>query len=1049
MAGQFANSELGSSTQDRGKKPDGDVTGGTIAGDALSLSERRYQSLVRAIAEIVWTTTPEGNQIQEVPEWQAFTGQSREEVAGFGWAEAIHPDDRERTVLHWGEAIETGRTFELEHRLRRHDGVYRIMQVRAVPVRDGSGAIVEWLGMHSDITEKRDLEAAHKRREMELREAHRIAHLGSWWWDVDSDTVSWSDVVYQIFERDTGLPAPSYEELAKYHPEESWALLNSAVGQALAGGKPYELDLEIELRSGRRKWIAARGEVEAYTDGKVSRLRGTIQDVSERKARLQEAQAAEAAARESEERLRVAAEAAMFGTFDTDMVNRTGYWSRELRELVGYPLDAPLPPPLSVPAFIHPDDAAQVGRSLQQAISDGGGQFVDEHRIIRPDGTERWMQLRGQVRFEGEGMDRRPVRYSGTIFDITERKRTEAALHKSDERFRKLFESDLLGIGTPHRSGAFDEVNDEFLRIVGYTREDFAAGLVRWDWMTPPEYEATDREHVAEAMRRGSCTPYEKEYIRKDGSRVPILCGYAAMETFPEHFIGFIQDLSVQKQTEAALQNSERMYRTVGEAIDYGVWACDASGGNTYASDSFLRLVGMTFEESLGFGWVKALHPEDVARNVPRWQEWLKTGEPWDVEHRFLGVDGKWHYTLARGAALRDDNGQVTGWVGINLDISRLKETEQALRESEQRFRVLAESLPSLIFVTEQNGENSYCNGRFLDYVGHTVEDIPRIRWEAMIHPEDLPAMTEMWRHCMETGEAFLKEHRLRRHDGVYRWFLSRAMPVRDETGKVVRWFGSSTEVHEQKLAEQALRRSDKLAAMGRLAASVAHEINNPLTSVTNALYLARIDETLSETTRGFLELADQELARVAQVATQTLRFYKQSTAPAIADVSQILEQVVQIFAARLRSLPVEVIREYDGDCNLYCFGDELRQVFANLISNAQDAMADGGRLRLRVHPAVTVHQEGSHQAGRRGLRVVVGDTGSGVAEDVRQQIFEPFISTKADTGTGLGLWVSDGLVRKHGGRIRVRSRCEDERHGTVFSIFLPLDGVENAELPA
>ena len=1011
------------------------LTGRRTTDRLLTLSEGRYQSLIGAMAAIVWTTTPEGKQISEIPEWQEFTGQTREEAAGFGWADAIHPEDRQRTVALWRDAIDSGLTFALEHRLRRRDGVYRIMQVRAVPVRDEAGAIAEWVGMHQDITEQRNLETVLRQREWELSEAHRIARLGAWSWDATTDTVVWSDVVYEIFGRDKALSPPSFAELSSYHTVESWTRLREAVRRAVELGEYYELDLEVRSGAGEGKWIVARGEVEAFVDGKAVRLRGTIQDISERKARLFEAQAAEAAIRHSEERLRVAAESARFGMFDIDMVNGTGYWSRELRDLLGYPLDAPPPPLWSVPAFVHSEDAERLEKSLQLTIADGGGQLVDEHRIVRPDGTVRWVHLRGQVRCEGEGESRHPVRFSGTLFDITERKNSERALRKSEERFRKLFESDLLGIGTPHREGGFSEVNDEFLRIVGYTREDFEAGLVRWDWMTPAEYVERDREHIAEAMRRGSCTPYEKEYIRKDGSRVPILCGYASMETFPEHFIGFIQDLSKQKEVEAALRKSERMYRTVGEAIDYGVWACDADGGNTYTSDSFLRLVGMTFEESLGLGWVKALHPEDAARNLPRWERWSKTAEPWDAEHRFMGVDGKWHHTLARGAAVLDDNGQVTGWVGINLDIGRLKETEQALRESEQRFRVLAESLPSLIFVTEQGGACSYCNGRFLEYAGYKAEDISRIRWESFIHPEELPATIDAWRHCSQTSEPFLKEHRLLRHDGVYRWFLTRAMPVRDEQGKIARWFGSSTEVHEQKLAEQALRRSDKLAAMGRLAASVAHEINNPLASVTNALYLARIDESLSETTRGFLDLADQELTRVAQVATQTLRFYKQSTAPARVDVGQIVEQVVTVYAARLRGLSVEVTRDYGDDLMLYCFGDELRQVFANLIGNALDAMGNGGRLHVRVR-----------RAGQRGLRVVVADTGSGIPAEMISQIFEPFVSTKADTGTGLGLWVSDGIVRKHGGKITVRSCSGEERHGTVFAVLLPVDGLKGGE---
>lgn len=973
-------------------------------------------------AAIAWRTGPDGRERSESQQWLEFTGQSLEEIVGLGWADAIHPEDRERTKRFWSEAVEGGRTFELEHRVRRRDGVYRILQARGVPVRDEAGTIVEWAGMHADVTELRNLESKLEQRERELREAQRIAQLGSWSWEVETDTVSWSDVVYQIFELDPGLPPPGFGELRKYHTEESWHRLAEAVAQALERGTAYEVDVEVVVGSGRRKWVAARGEVEAYVGERPARMRGTIQDISDRKARLEAAQMAqkklesvltsitdglaildrdwrwtyfsdqggnmlglrpeevvgrtvgetfpsifttqfgvryqrametgeaqhfeefypaplnrwievhcypadkelsiyfrditdrklaEWAVQQSEERLRLAAQAAKFGTFDANLVDGTRYWSPEMRQLLGFPMDAPVGGPMVTPDFVHPEDRKHVTAVLNRAIDPAGdGVLEDEHRIVKPDGSVRWMQLRGRVQFEGVGSQRRPVRYSGTILDVTDRHTAELAMRVSEERFRKLFESDLLGIGTPHVGGGFGDVNEEFLRIVGYTREDFREGLVRWDGMTPPEFNELDRLHIEEALGRGSCTPYEKQYIRKDGSRVPILCGYAVLEQMPEYFIGFIQDLTVQKRAEAAL------------------------------------------------------------------------------------------------------------------------------REREERFSVLAESLPSLIFVTENGGESSYVNRRFLDYAGVEAHEMERIRWEKLIHPDDLQGTIDAWRHCMASGEAFLMEHRLRRQDGAYRWFLSRAMPERDERGQLVRWFGSATEVHEQKLAEEALRRSDKLAAMGRLAASVAHEINNPLTSVTNALYLARTDTTLSEVTRGFLELADQELTRVAQVATQTLRFYKQSTAPALVDVGQIVEQVVTVFSAKLRGLSVEVNRDYRPGTGLHCFGDELRQVFANLLSNSLDAMPEGGRLRIRVRQAV------SWKDGSRGVAVLVGDTGTGIPGAVVQQIFEPFISTKADTGTGLGLWVSEGIVRKHGGKIRVRSSCEARNHGTVFWIFLPEDGI-------
>jgi signal transduction histidine kinase len=278
----------------------------------------------------------------------------------------------------------------------------------------------------------------------------------------------------------------------------------------------------------------------------------------------------------------------------------------------------------------------------------------------------------------------------------------------------------------------------------------------------------------------------------------------------------------------------------------------------------------------------------------------------------------------------------------------------------------------------------------------------------------------------------------LRRHDGEYRYFLARAVAVRNDAGEVERWLGSSTEIHDQKMAEEALRRSEKLAAAGSLAASLAHEINNPLNSVVNMVYLALQDNTLSESTRRLLDGADSELTRVAQFTTQTLRFHKQSNAPTPVDLGEIMESVFAMYAPRLRTSSVHLERDYRTTEKLCCFNSELRQVFANLIGNSLDAIGRDGQIRVRIRASR------SWLEGQPGIRVLVADTGHGIPAALRKRVFEPFMSTKEVTGMGLGLWVTDGIIKKHKGRIALRSSTDPLRHGTVFSMFFPLDGPLN-----
>jgi PAS domain S-box-containing protein len=755
----------------------------------------------------------------------------------------------------------------------------------AVP---GEGGGVSW-----EAQELRRLRETLRQREWELNEARRLAGIGTWRYDCDSGLTTWSDDVYRLLGWDPGEPPMRYSEFRARtdHSANDKAFIE-VFERTLETGEPYALDTEITRPDGEKRWVVSRGEVDQWVNGKVggkvASLRGTVMEITERKR-------AEEEIRLARQRLESVLESITDGLCVLDRDLTYVYFNENGARLVG------LRPEQIVGTRVGDTFAENktnmVGQMYRQSLATGLPVHVEEYSVAPLD---KW--------FESNCY---PSPNGLTVYfrDITERKRTEEALRESEQRFRQLFSSSMMGICIPDRYGAFKEGNDELLRMTGYSREELAAGLVRWDTMTPPEYRHLDEEHIAEAAVRGSCTPYEKEYIRKDGSRVPILCGYALLEGSEDEYIGFVIDITERKRTEAAL------------------------------------------------------------------------------------------------------------------------------RESEQRFRLLADSLPELVWVTDAYGSLTYLNSRFLSYCGIAPDRMTGFDWGQILHEEESERVFEAWTHTVATGKPYLIELQLRAADGSYRYFLARAVAMLGGDGEVERWVGSCTDIHDQKLAEEALRRSEKLAATGRLAASIAHEINNPLESVTNLMYLALSDGAISEETRGYLEAADQELARITHITTQTLRFHRQSKSAAVADLSEIMRSVLALFRSRFVSRRIEVTGEFDANTRICCFADELRQVFTNLVSNSHDATPDGGMLRIRIKRATA--------CGVDGVRVTVADTGCGIPAEIQQRIFEPFFSTKDATGIGLGLWVTDGILKKHSARMSLRSCTGAERHGTTFSVFFPEGGVD------
>lgn len=312
-----------------------------------------------------------------------------------------------------------------------------------------------------------------------------------------------------------------------------------------------------------------------------------------------------------------------------------------------------------------------------------------------------------------------------------------------------------------------------------------------------------------------------------------------------------------------------------------------------------------------------------------------------------------------------------------------------------------------------------------------SISRVPE-EWVRLIDPEDLKRIRRAWAETCDSGKDFHEQFRLIWPDGSLHWLESEGKCQCNSAGQVERVVGVMTDVTRRKQTEEAMLRTEKLAVAGRLAAAMAHEINNPLEAVGNLLYLISISDT-TEAVRSYARSAIDEVMRVSRVTQQTLKFHRQTGAPTVTRISDIVTVVLSLFRIKLRAAGITTWVRTEREEGVLCMPSEIQHIFANLVSNAIDAMPQGGHLSIRLRPSRD-WQDGETE----GIRVTFADTGIGMNRATMRRIFEPFFSTKAETGTGLGMWVVAQLAERRHGHVRAWSTQRAGGSGTVISIFFP-----------
>ncbi|MGC4118005.1 MAG: PAS domain-containing protein [Myxococcales bacterium] len=510
-------------------------------------------------------------------------------------------------------------------------------------------------------------------------------------------------------------------------------------------------------------------------------------------------------------------------------------------------------------------------------------------------------------------------------------------------------------------------------------------------------------------------------------------------------------DVTEQREAEAELRRSEEHRRLALEGAELGTWDYDLARDTVFFDERYRAIHGidagqMPYPEVL----TALVHLEDRARVDAAVRRSLETGELFDAEYRIVRA-GRVRWIHTKGQTQFEGEGalrRAVRFVGTVADTTAAREAEEALRESEARFRQLADSMPQVVWTARPDGTVDYYNERVNELSGTTQLPDGTWQWRAVLHPDDAAATEATWAQALRTGVFYECAHRVHRTDGQYHWYLSRGVPVRDASGRLVRWYGTATDIDAQKQAEEALREADqrKTEFLGML----SHELRNPLAPIRNSLYVLdrvppggsqarRSHEVIGRQVAHLSRLVD-DLLDVTRISRGKIRLQRERM-----DLREVVRRAVEDHRTLFATAGIDLRLDASEDAPLPAQGDATRiaQVVGNLLANAAKFTPRGG------HVGVALTGDGAGSA-----EIQVADDGAGIPAGLLAKLFEPFVQAEATLdrskgGLGLGLALVKGLVELHGGRAFVHSNGPGK--GATFTVKLPLEPESSAgdERPA
>ena len=689
---------------------------------------------------------------------------------------------------------------------------------------------------------------------------------------------------------------------------------------------------------------------------------------------------------------------------------------------------------------VHPEDRETASKAFWDGVRSGQG-FSFENRSLRVlDGTYRWHLQQAVVLRDEEG---KVLKFVGTTTDIDDQKRAEEALRESEHESRLIVDSIPGMVAVISTSGEVMFLSKPILDYYGKSLDE-----VNSQWTTGDMIHREDRPGLIQAFTRslasGDPTEVELRARRFDGVyRWFDLRGRPLRDRHGQIVRWyFLQtDIDDRKRAEEKLREREHESRLIVDSIPGLIAVLDTSGEVERVNQPLLDYLGRSLEELRQWAVDDTIHPDDRPGYLQAFERAFATGDAVEYDAaRIRRFDGVYRWLNIRGRPLRDREGHIVRWYFLLTEVDDRKRAEEKLRESEYESRLIVDSIPGLIAVLGASGELERLNQPMLDYLGKSLEESRQWAVDGTVHPDDRPAYLQTFAESFAAGVPFEYEAvRTRRFDGVYRWLNMRGLPLRDRQGHIVRWYFLLADVDDRKRAEEALRqaqrdlaRISRVTTMGELAASLAHEVSQPISgTMTNANACLRslgsdrpdVDLVRTAVTR-IVRDAQRAVEIIGRIRSQ---FEKGAPDREVIDVNEVNRETVALLRDEAIRYNILVRTELAADLP-QIVGDrvQLQQVVMNLIVNSIDAMKEVEGMREMVIA--------SQPAEDGQILVSVSDTGIGLPQQLAERIFDPFFTTKPH-GTGMGLRISRSIIESHGGRLWA---VGSSGRGATFHLKLP-----------
>ncbi|OGO62421.1 MAG: hypothetical protein A2029_06000 [Chloroflexi bacterium RBG_19FT_COMBO_47_9] len=704
-----------------------------------------------------------------------------------------------------------------------------------------------------------------------------------------------------------------------------------------------------------------------------------------------------------------------------DTQGNIGYTSPSCERISGYTVDEFIKDPNLLMRIIHPGERQMIDDHQTVIHETSADPITLEYRIIARDGSEHWIEhiCRPVFGHDGGHLGRRISNR-----DITKRKQAEEELRSVNAYNRSLFEANVDALVTITPDGKIGDVNAVTEAITGYPREDLI-GTDFHSYFTHPDKARAGYERVYEV---GMVRDYELEIHHKDGHCTPVVYNASVYQDASGKVAGVFaaaRDITERRQAERQLV----LLTTALEAAANAIIVADKDGRIIWANTAFSKMTGFTKEEIVGQSpsiLKSGKQNREFYRNL--W-ETILAGSVWRGELVNRRKNGSLYFEEQFITPVFDKDGSITNFISIKHDITEHKNAENALRKSEEQYRSLIIATAQIVWQTNPKGEVVEDIPMWGAFTGQSEQDAQGMGWLEALHPDDRQRTSEIWAHAVESKTIYDTEYRLRSHTGEYGYFAVRGVPITDKDGNISGWIGTCTDITEKKLYENQLIQAEKHAVIGRMVGSVTHEINNPLQTIKNCLYLIRQDTGLESPNNEPLEMALSETQRLSNLVGQLRQLYRPQAIQTMHphDLMDLINEVHTLIKPHLNYAHVA----WDPapglePCTVNCVKDQIIEVILNVCMNAIEAMQPSGGI-------LSIGLEFSDEKEQVG--VMLSDTGPGIQADVLPHIFEPFITTKR-YGLGLGLSICYNIIQKHGGQITVVS---EPGRGTWFTIWLPI----------